>query len=68
MEDEIKQPMAKLVFEYVTPDGYKTRVEKEFEESWNGTPFDTVLTEIAYALKASGFSHESIEQDISYPH
>lgn len=62
-----KEHIAKLVFEYTDSYGHKTRVEKEFEESWNMTPFDTLLTEIAYAMKATGFSSESIDKSILYP-
>ena len=59
--------MAKLVFEYTDSYGHKTRVEKVFEEGWNQTPFDTLLTELAYAVKATGFSDKSIEESILYP-
>ena len=68
-EDEtIKDvPTAKLVFEYTNSFGACTRVEKTFEESWNVSPLDTLLTELAYALKATGFSQNSIDESINYP-
>lgn len=59
--------MAKLVFEYTDSYGNVTRVEKTFEEGWNETPFDTLLTEIAYAMKATGFSDKSICESILFP-
>lgn len=65
-EKEIKN-VAKLVFEYTDSYGHKTRVEKEFEEDWNMTPFDTLLTEIAYAMKATGFSDKAIVESILFP-
>ena len=60
-------PAAKLVFEYTDSFGHITRVEKTFEEGWNQTPFDTLITELAYALKATGFSQNSIDECIDYP-
>lgn len=59
--------MASMVFEYVDSMRRVTRVEKTFEESWNMTPLDTLLTEIAQALKATGFSQVSIDECIIYP-
>jgi hypothetical protein len=57
----------KLKLEIEFDENNKTIVEKEFDEFWNGSQLDTILTELAMALVACGFSESLVEKNIDYP-
>jgi len=57
----------KLKLEIEFTENNKTTVEKEFDEFWNGSQFDTVLTELAMALVACGFTESMVNDSINYP-